>query len=181
VIVTEQTDAPPNTDIDTSYRDPSLPIEDRVERLLAQMTVPEKAGLFFHSMISIGPDGELGEGNPAFGIPSPDDLVAGRHINHFNLLGPLLDPTVAASWHNKLQELAASTRLGIPVTMSTDPRHSFTDNPGGSGRDRRRGAGRDVRRHRPSGVRRRRPALRPAPADRSGDRAALGASVCDVR
>ncbi len=128
--MTEQTDAPPNTDIDTSYRDPSLPLEDRVERLLAQMTVPEKAGLFFHSMISIGPDGELGEGNPAFGIPSPDDLVAGRHINHFNLLGPLLDPTVAASWHNKLQELAASTRLGIPVTMSTDPRHSFTDNPG---------------------------------------------------
>jgi beta-glucosidase len=127
--VTPPGDAP-TSDIDPSFRDSSLPIEDRVERLLAQMTVPEKAGLFFHSMISIGPDGELGEGNPAFGIPSPDDLVAGRQINHFNLLGPLLDPTVAAGWHNKLQELAASTRLGIPVTLSTDPRHSFTDNPG---------------------------------------------------
>ena len=68
----------PTSDIDPSFRDSSLPIEDRVERLLAQMTVPEKAGLFFHSMISIGPDGELGDGNPAFGIPSPDDLVAGR-------------------------------------------------------------------------------------------------------
>ena len=89
----------PTSDIDPSFRDSSLPIEDRVERLLAQMTVPEKAGLFFHSMISIGPDGELGEGNPAFGIPSPDDLVAGRQINHFNLLGPLLDATVAAGWH----------------------------------------------------------------------------------
>jgi beta-glucosidase len=121
---------PPGAEIDTSFRDPSLPIEERVERLLAQMTVPEKAGLFFHSMISIGPDGELGEGNPAFSIPSPDELVAGRQINHFNLLGPLLDPTVAANWHNELQELAASTRLGIPVTLSTDPRHSFTDNPG---------------------------------------------------
>ena len=35
-----------------------------------------------------------------------------------------------AEWHNKLQSLAASTRLGIPVTLSTDPRHSFTENPG---------------------------------------------------
>ena len=119
-----------DTEVDTSYRDPSLPVAERIERLLAQMTVPEKAGLFFHSMISIGPDGELGDGNPAFSIPSPDDLVAGRHINHFNLLGPLADPAEAARWHNKLQELAASTRLGIPVSLSTDPRHSFTDNPG---------------------------------------------------
>ena len=35
-----------------------------------------------------------------------------------------------AEWPNALQELAASTRLGIPVTLSTDPRHSFSDNPG---------------------------------------------------
>ena len=34
-----------------------------------------------------------------------------------------------ARWHNTLQELAASTRLGIPVTLSTDPRHSFTRQP----------------------------------------------------
>ena len=34
-----------------------------------------------------------------------------------------------ARWHNKLQELAASTRLGIPVTISTDPRHAFNENP----------------------------------------------------
>nr|BFE88708.1 hypothetical protein GCM10020093_113090 [Planobispora longispora] len=35
-----------------------------------------------------------------------------------------------ALWHNRLQEMAAGTRLGIPVTVSTDPRHAFTDNPG---------------------------------------------------
>jgi beta-glucosidase len=32
-------------------------------------------------------------------------------------------------WYNRLQELAAGTRLGIPVTISTDPRHAFSDNP----------------------------------------------------
>jgi beta-glucosidase len=34
-----------------------------------------------------------------------------------------------ALWHNRIQELAASTRLGIPVTISSDPRNSYSDNP----------------------------------------------------
>ena len=34
-----------------------------------------------------------------------------------------------AEWHNRLQALAESTRLGIPVTISSDPRHAFSDNP----------------------------------------------------
>ena len=33
--------------IDDRYRDASLPIAERVEILLAQMTLAEKAGLFF--------------------------------------------------------------------------------------------------------------------------------------
>ncbi|MDX3755519.1 glycoside hydrolase family 3 C-terminal domain-containing protein [Streptomyces sp. AK02-04a] len=37
-----------------------------------------------------------------------------------------------AQWVNQVQEPAASTRLGIPVTLSTDPRHAFTDHPGAS-------------------------------------------------
>ncbi len=117
-------------EVDTSFRDATLPIEERVERLLVQMSVPEKAGLLFHAMIGIGDGGELAQANPAFDIPSTEDLVAGLHLNHFNLLGNVSDPALVAGWSNKLQELAASTRLGIPVTLSTDPRHSFTDNPG---------------------------------------------------
>ncbi|MFN8118939.1 MAG: glycoside hydrolase family 3 N-terminal domain-containing protein [Micropruina glycogenica] len=50
-------------------------------------------------------------------------------MNHFNILGSGPTPEAIAGWHNKLQELAASTRLGIPVTISTDPRHSYSDNP----------------------------------------------------
>jgi len=37
-----------------------------------------------------------------------------------------------AGWYNRLQRLAESTRLGIPVTISSDPRHSFSDNQGAS-------------------------------------------------
>ncbi|MFG3342270.1 glycoside hydrolase family 3 N-terminal domain-containing protein [Glycomyces sp. NPDC048151] len=116
-------------DVDTRYRDASLPIEDRVEILLGQMTLEEKAGLFFHTMITVGEDGELAGPDPVFGLPSNEDYVDGRLMNHFNVLGGLPSAEAAAKWHNRLQELAASTRLGIPVTLSTDPRHSFSDNP----------------------------------------------------
>jgi beta-glucosidase len=34
-----------------------------------------------------------------------------------------------AEWHNRIQKLAERTRLGIPVTISSDPRHAFSDNP----------------------------------------------------
>jgi beta-glucosidase len=117
------------TDVDIRYRDASLPVEDRVEILLAQMTLEEKAGLCFHTMISAGEDGGLSGGDPMFGLPSEEEYVAKRLMNHFNVLGGLGSAESAAKWHNKVQELAAATRLGIPVTLSTDPRHSFSDNP----------------------------------------------------
>lgn len=109
------------------WLDPSLPVAERVELLLGAMTLEEKAGLFFHTMIGMGP---LDEPNPVFSTPSAVDFVERRHMSHFNLIGGAPTAREMAEWHNALQRLAASTRLGIPVTLSTDPRHSFTDNPG---------------------------------------------------
>lgn len=116
--------------VDTRYRDPSLPVDERVEILLAQMTLAEKAGLFFHTMIAMGEGGELSDGDPVFGIASNEEVVRDRHLTHFNLLGVAPTAGDIARWHNRVQELAASTRLGIPVTISTDPRHGFSENPG---------------------------------------------------
>ncbi|SIR64586.1 glycoside hydrolase family 3 protein [Microbacterium sp. RURRCA19A] len=112
------------------WLDATLPIDDRVELLLAEMSLPEKAGLFFHAMIAMGDGGALAEADPRFGLPSTHDYVVDRHMSHFNLLTSDADARSMAVWHNRLQELAASTRLGIPVTLSTDPRHSFSENPG---------------------------------------------------
>ncbi len=116
--------------IDPAFRDPSLPIEERVENLLGQLTLEEKAGLFFHTMITIGEGGELAGPVDAFGIRDTVELVRNHHITHFNVFGSASTATQMAEWQNRLQELAASTRLGIPVTLSTDPRHSFSENPG---------------------------------------------------
>src|SRR5580765_2703152 len=113
-----------------TYRDPSRTVEERVEDLIGRMTVDELAGLMFQSMILMAPDGSLVEDND-FGLPGTQEQLTERKLNHFNLLGSG-DPEVIATWHNRVQELAAGTRLGIPVTLSTDPRHAFTDNPGAS-------------------------------------------------
>lgn len=112
------------------WLDASLPVDERVELLLQEMTLVEKVGLFFQAMIAMGPDGALSEADPTFGLPSTDEYINARHMTHFNLLGAAPTAGAIARWHNRLQELAASTRLGIPVTISTDPRHSFTENPG---------------------------------------------------
>ncbi|MEV7521480.1 glycoside hydrolase family 3 N-terminal domain-containing protein [Streptomyces sp. NPDC091371] len=118
------------------YEDPRLPAAERAADLLGRMTLEEKAGLLFHTMITINPDGSLVEPEP--GAPDDDPMrastsamVTGRSMNHFNLFGAAA-PRRMAEWNNRLQDLAAATRLGIPVTVSTDPRNGFVDNPAAS-------------------------------------------------
>src|SRR5690349_6035663 len=110
------------------YEDPRRPLEERVADLLGQMTLEEKAGLLFHAMIPMNPNGTLLEGGGMFGPFSTSEMVQGRLINHFNVLQGT-DPQRMAEWYNRLQALAEETRLGIPITISTDPRHAFSDNP----------------------------------------------------
>ena len=110
------------------YEDPRLPLEERLEDLLAQMTLEEKAGLMFHTILAANMDGSLAEGMTPFGPMSTSEFVSSKLMNHFNV-HMLPEPRLAAEWHNRLQVLALSTRLGIPVTLSSDPRHAFSNNP----------------------------------------------------
>ncbi|HEX5809086.1 MAG TPA: glycoside hydrolase family 3 N-terminal domain-containing protein [Anaerolineales bacterium] len=110
------------------YEDPRCPVEERLEDLLGQMTLEEKAGLMFQTMIAMNKDGTIFEKTGLFPIPQTSDMIARRLMNHFNLLYGS-DPRHMAEWHNRIQKMAEQTRLGIPVTISTDPRHAFTQNP----------------------------------------------------
>jgi len=111
-----------------AYEDPRVPLEQRVDDLLAQMTIEEKAGLMYHTPIGLNPDGTLIEAPAPFAPVATRELVLDRHITHFNLYWTP-DAGVTAAWHNRLQKLAEGARLGIPVTLSSDPRHGFSDNP----------------------------------------------------
>ncbi len=111
------------------YEDPRQPIEARIDNLLPQMMLEEKAGMMFHAMIGMNKDGTLVE-TPGQASPTPtSEVVAAKLLNHFNILYAH-EPRAIVKWHNSLQRLAERTRLGIPVTISSDPRHAFSNNMG---------------------------------------------------
>jgi len=113
------------------YEDPRLPIADRVTDLVARMTLAEKAGLMVQSVVSTTHDGYLDGAPLAPGRVSVDELVGARAVTHLNV-HRIPGPREMARWANQAQRAAEATRLGIPVTISTDPRHSFAENFGAS-------------------------------------------------
>ncbi|MBC9714738.1 glycoside hydrolase family 3 C-terminal domain-containing protein [Streptomyces sp. TRM66268-LWL] len=114
------------------YQNAELPVAQRVEDLLARMTLAEKAGQLFHTMLAMQPDGSTVEKGDASMVPlDTSGMLQAQYMTHFNLMGTY-EPAAMARWQNTLQQMAADTRLGIPVTLSTDPRHAFTDNIGAS-------------------------------------------------
>ncbi|MDX3644360.1 glycoside hydrolase family 3 protein [Streptomyces sp. MB09-02B] len=114
------------------YRDPSRSVDERVEDLLARMTLAEKAGQLCHAMLTMNGDGTLAEATDGPSLrQGTTELVVDSHLTHFNLVGRY-GARETAEWVNRLQALAADTRLGIPVTLSTGPRHSLPGNPAAS-------------------------------------------------
>ena len=105
------------------YEDARFSIELRVNDLLSQMTIEEKVGLMFHPPFTV---------NPGIGMRIYEILIRGnqfteshiikKNINHFNLYGNP-DPVKLAKRINQLQNYAARSRLGIPLTISSDPIH----------------------------------------------------------
>jgi beta-glucosidase len=101
------------------YKDAGCPLEQRIEDLLSRMTLEEKVGLMFHPPILMNEDGTLLDGTV--------ERITESHLNHFNIyFAP--PPRQQAEWQNRLQDAARSTRLGIPVTIASDPRHGFEEN-----------------------------------------------------
>ncbi|KAI6579502.1 hypothetical protein MCOR06_010034 [Pyricularia oryzae] len=111
-------------DVLPPYKNSSYSVDERVKDLIKRMTIEEKAGQLFHFMVSQGPLNDSTRGN------STDTMVAKMLLSHFNLSGDLVDAKETAKFINEVQQLALQTRLGIPVTISSDPRHSFTENLG---------------------------------------------------
>lgn len=106
------------------YEDHRQPIARRIDDLIEQMTVEEKVGLMFQPPITFEADGSMLENmNFSMGYGTYD-VIASRLINHFNVFGSAPVEKMAG-WHNEIQKLAERTRLGVPITLSTDPRHSL--------------------------------------------------------
>ena len=111
------------------FEDPRLAPAARADDLVRRLSVAEKVGLFFHEIIEVGPHGSLMEGDGAVARSSTRRLLVDQLINHVNVHA-LPSARESAQWSNAIQALAATTPHAIPVTVSTDPRHSFTENSG---------------------------------------------------
>ncbi|NQU51869.1 MAG: glycoside hydrolase family 3 C-terminal domain-containing protein [Bacteroidetes bacterium] len=121
------------------YEDTRANLEDRVDNLVSQMTVEEKAGSMFVTMIGMTSKGEPMEtpiitSDPltmmfSFILPSNSEMVAKKLMNSFNIISSF-EADILARYNNNLQKMAERTRLGIPVTIASDPRHGVENNPG---------------------------------------------------
>lgn len=113
------------------YEDVNQPIEDRIDDLLSQMTLEEKAGMMFINGAPVSvdgkPDGTEGLEGPASRMASVVENMNNLKMNHFNIWSIPADPNIFAQWYNNTQQVAEKTRLGIPITIASDPRHHFSN------------------------------------------------------
>lgn len=114
------------------YEDSDQSIEARVEDLLSQMNLEEKAGMMFINGVPVStdaaPDGKEGLQGFVASLPSITENMAIRKMTHFNLWDIPADLSILARWYNNVQQEAEKTRLGIPVTIASDPRHHYNPN-----------------------------------------------------
>ncbi|MGI9531967.1 glycoside hydrolase family 3 protein [Lutimonas sp.] len=121
------------------YEDSRAAIEDRVNDLVSQMSLEEKAGSMFITMIGMTPEGEPMDkpfmtSNPldimmTFMMPSSSEMLINRKMNSFNILHAH-QANILARYNNNIQLIGEKSRLGIPVTIASDPRHGSEHNPG---------------------------------------------------
>jgi len=112
------------------YEDSRQPIAGRVEDLLNQMTIEEKVGLMFSPMIGAARGGKIQEKSSIFSKFGTTEIIAKKKINTITTFTSG-SPSKFTKWYNGLQKIAERTRLGIPITLCSDPRHEFveSDNP----------------------------------------------------
>ncbi|MEN9747529.1 MAG: hypothetical protein RLZZ603_221 [Actinomycetota bacterium] len=101
--------------------------EARAKEILATMSLGDKVGQMFHSMAFVsdptGPNGFLDS-------LTVEQQIREKRLSHFNAIGGASNAQEMAEWQNQIQAIATDAGLPVPITISTDPRNHFTNNPG---------------------------------------------------
>lgn len=118
------------------YEDTRAEQEDRINDLIGQMKPAEKAGILFAHFLPMQGNGEMYQvpspGNPfTFFFEHTSKVILEKQIKYINCFGGP-SALAMAKWSNRLQRLAERTRLGIPLTFISDPRHGTGGMPGAS-------------------------------------------------
>lgn len=106
----------------TPYEDWRLSAAERASDLVGRMTAEEKVGALMHSTLP-GAGGVLGRAD-GYDLPALTALVQEKHVTSF-ITRLTLAPAALAEQNNRVQAIAEAGRLGIPLTISSDPRSHF--------------------------------------------------------
>lgn len=135
------------------YEDWRLPVDTRIQDLIAQMSIEEKVGFMLISSTRLAGDWSFQPNAPKSEIsngfneedliqpinmftrktlPVPNMGAAGTtkgvtqfHLRHF-ILRANTSAKIMAEWSNNLQTLCESDRLGIPAIVASNPRNHIT-------------------------------------------------------
>lgn len=118
-----------NNELDR-YEDSRLSVEERVDDLMARMTIEEKVGLMVHASLP-GHGSAIGVSSTGYDMARVRTMIEGGKVNSF-ITRIVVKPAEFARQNNMVQKIAEGTRLGIPATISTDPRHHFQATIGAS-------------------------------------------------
>jgi len=122
-----------------AYENHQLTVEERVNDLVSRMTVEEKAGMMYLAMCRMTNTGDLLDFPIFFGnfkevflsliFPATSKMLIDLKLNHFGNEDTYSGETTAL-FYNKIQKIAERTRLGIPVTLACNPKHTLADGLG---------------------------------------------------
>jgi beta-glucosidase len=107
-----------------AYEDWRLAADVRTADLISRMSLEQLAGLMVHGTLpGVGPMASIGTG-AEYDLAKVRKLITEDHVNTFitRLNG---SAAAFAKQNNEVQAIAESSPWGIPVTISSDPRHHF--------------------------------------------------------
>jgi beta-glucosidase len=106
------------------YEDWRLSAEVRARDLVSRLTLAEKAGLMMHGTAPVLNDTTGSGTGTAYDMAALKTQINDRSISTYitRMSG---DASTMASQYNQIQTLAEQSRLGIPVSISSDPRNHF--------------------------------------------------------
>jgi beta-glucosidase len=103
------------------YEDWRLTPQARAADLVGRMTLEEKAGTMMHGT---APSLNLTGSGKSYDLTAATKLIDGQRVTSFITRLSGTGAEIAAE-NNKLQAVAEQARLGVPLTISTDPRNHF--------------------------------------------------------
>lgn len=105
----------------TPYEDWRLGAAERAQDLVGRLSLAQKAGLMMHGTLVLDGDGRVN-------LDAMAKMLQQDGVNTYitRMAG---DPAAIAEDNNRLQALLEGVGLGIPMTVSTDPRNHFTHDP----------------------------------------------------